>query len=230
MLFAIYGHKLYKFEDIQQDILSVFRKQDQTDAAKVKNMLNEMPEKDSETGRLQHTTGDPEIDKALEEAEKEQVVYINPIMQKLLNSERSDLQFIKTLDLNKRFTILRLKIKELNSLIVKVFFTTATVIFLLTLFLRKTTFSGIGLLFATLGFNFSRVIMFLTALIAAIVWFSLNYNFFVDIGSISLCSLLFLMISSAVSLKIYDYNNPIWNRMIYTVIWPIASGVIIHVF
>lgn len=180
MLLSIYGYKISAFKDLKQDVLSAVKRENYANTVEDKNILQTVPKSHSETEQLQHALGDPDIEKALKEMREEEVIIMNPIMQRLLEMEESDL------DVKRYFLLLLFKIKGLKGLMVKLFFITASLIPLLMLIVRKTTFSGTCLLFAKFSFSLSRIFVFIAALIAVTAWFSFKYNFYMAMGSIFL--------------------------------------------
>lgn len=110
-----------------------------------------------------------------------------------------------------------------------VFFVTAVFVLILMLITSKTAFSGYSLSFENFGFSLSNTLLFFTALIAPISWFVFKYNFYIHLNGMSFLEPVVLFFSSAVCLKIYDFNSPIWNRMTSSFLWIMGSITIIHV-
>jgi len=91
---------------------------------------------------------------------------------------------------------------------------------------RRTRFSGVGYILANLGYNVSRLILLTISLASAIAWFGLRYNFLGEMGAAFLGALFALLLLSSVSLKLYDFNTPVWNRMLSSLVWPIIPNMI----
>jgi len=45
-------------------------------------------------------------------------------------------------------------------------------------------------------------------------------------GAAFLGALFVLLLLSSVSLKLYDFNTPVWNRMLSSLVWPIIPNMI----
>lgn len=242
MVLAIYGSQASKLAGITKDVLSIKEElnavmknmnQDAAGPAVLnQDQLQELLKKQAAIRQEEEKQLDPEVRKMLSEINKENVVVLNPIMQKML--EKSDsgpasaLNQLKDLDLNLYIAKGITNLERLNQDAGKYFCLSAFIVFLLMLVTRFNNFSSIGYLFANTGFIISRILIFIAAIAAIIVHFSMKFNVLTNLGSIFIWGPLVLMTISALSLKIYDFNNPVWNRMFYSVLWPIASGVIMH--
>jgi hypothetical protein len=45
-------------------------------------------------------------------------------------------------------------------------------------------------------------------------------------GAAFLGALFLLLFLSSTSLKLYDFNTPVWNRMLSSLVWPVIPNVI----
>jgi len=103
---------------------------------------------------------------------------------------------------------------------------TGAFILLFMLTVRDTRFSGVGCTLADLGYKASRLILFTVSLAGVVAWFGLRYNFLRDMGGAFLGALFAVLLLSSVSLKLYDFNAPVWSRMFSSLVWPIIPSVI----
>ena len=249
MVLTIYGSQAGKLTGITKDMLSIskeykaimnnFNSSQEGPAVMDQNQLQELLKKQAAARQEDVKQFDPEVQRMLKEINKENMVVINPIMQKMLDSGKEKNGSMQTLasslhqlkDFEPKNYIAKgiTNLEQLNENAGKYFLLTAITVFVLMLVTRLNSFSGIGYLFANTGFIVSRIIIFLAAIIAVVAHFSLKFNALTNLDSIFLWGPLTLMTISALSLKIYDFNNPVWNRMFFSLIWPITSGIIMRI-
>ncbi len=149
------------------------------------------------------------------------VVIINPLTQKLLDLKPEDLKPKIPADLP-------IRIKKFSRRLIFPIYIFSAAIPLLMAVARKTGHSGAVSLLAKRGFGVGRFMLMAIAVTSLIVWFTLKFNLLYFAGFAFLLSLVVLVTSSAISLKLYDWNIPVWNEMFMAVIWPTASGLIIR--
>lgn len=164
---------------------------------------------------------DSEFARSLREAQAEQVLIINPLIRKLLDLNKEDMG-------TKTLRNLPGQLKCFTGRSVFPIYILSAAIFVLMVIVRKTSFSGEALMLAQLGFGAGRILLIVVAGISVMLWFTLKYNLLLDIGFAFLFSLFALLVSSAVSLKLYDWNSPVWNRMFVAVAWPVASSLVVR--
>lgn len=248
MVLTIYGSQVGKLTGITKDVLSIKKEfnavmkninsNPEGPAVMDQNQLQELLNKQAAARNEDEKQFDPEVQHMLKEINKENMVVINPIMQKMMDSgknkeEKESTAFFKLNKLIKQDPKAYIakgisNLEQLNEKAGKYFCLTAVIVFLLMLITRFNSFSTIGYLCANTGFIISRGIILLAAIIAVVAHFSLKFNVLTNLDSIFLWGPMILMIICALSLKIYDFNSPVWNRMFFSVMWPIASGVIMH--
>lgn len=248
MVLTIYGSQVGKLTGITKDVLSIKKEfnavmkninsNPEGPTVMDQNQLQELLKKQAAARQEDEKQFDPEVQRMLKEINKENVVVINPIMQKMLdrgkgqeeNESKITFKLNKLTNLEPKTYIAKgiTNMEQLNEKAGKYFCLTAVVVFLLMLITRFNSFSSIGYLCANTGFIISRIIIFMAAIIAVIAHFSLKFNVLTNLDILFLWGPLTLMAISALSLKIYDFNNPVWNRLFFSVMWPIASGVIMH--
>lgn len=249
MALTIYGPQVGKLTGITKDVLSIKKEfkaimnnlnsNQEGPAIMDQNQLQELIRKQTADREEDEKQFDPEVQRMLKQINKENVVVLNPIMQKMINMGKEEKEnapgavssFRQLKDFDPKNYIAKgiTKLKRLNENAGKYFCLLAVILFLLMIVTRFNSFSSIGYLCANTGFIISRTIIFLAAIIAVIVHFSLKFNVLTNLDNIFLWGPLTLMITSAFSLKIYDFNNPVWNRMFFSMMWPITSGVIMHI-
>lgn len=77
------------------------------------------------------------------------------------------------------------------------------------------------------GFTMGRFFVTLVSLMAAGTWLFLRHNLWQDIGFTAFILPFGTLICSCISLRVRDFNYPIWNRLIGSFVVPIISGLII---
>ncbi|MDD5492609.1 MAG: hypothetical protein PHV60_08025 [bacterium] len=232
MVLAIYGSQAGKLTGILTKNIN----QDPARPAVLdQHQLNELIKKQATAIEEEEKQLDPEVQRMLAEINKENVVVLNPIMQKMMDLGKtsepgtaSALDQIKDFEPKNYIAKGIVNLEQLNPVAGKYFCLAAFIVFLLVLLTRFNSFSIIGYVFANTGFIVSRTVIFVAAISAIAVHFSLKFNVLTNLGSLFLWGPLILMAISAMSLKIYDFNNPVWNRMFFSILWPITSGVIMH--
>ncbi|MDD5131132.1 MAG: hypothetical protein PHH44_00550 [bacterium] len=242
MVLAVFGFQTGKLTGLTKDLINI-RKEfnaalgnkdtDPTGPAVLdQEQLRALLDKQAAARQDQEKDLDPEVKQMLSAINKENIVVLNPIMNKIVDKNKpgpaATLNQLKDFDLSHYMAKGITNLGQLNRSAGKYFCLSAFIVFLLMLVTRFNSFSSIGYLFANTGFIVSRILIFVSAVTAIVVHFSLKFNILTNLGSIFIWGPLFLMTISALSLKIYDFNNPVWNRMFFSVLWPIASGVIMH--
>lgn len=215
LFFLIYGHELPQFEDVKQNIDSVFQKIELKNIKTYSEATKELMEQDS---ALISQEDSEEVFHEKPEVE----IMMNPIVEGLLEMEPNDVK--------RFFQNYIYKLEESDSLVSKYFFLAAVILFLLMLLTSKTALSRYSFFFARLGFNLSSILIFITVVITPIAWFVFKYNLFSNMNGIFFIGPMALFASSIVSLKIYDLNNPIWNRMIISFLCLTVSAGLTKVF
>lgn len=233
IIFSVFGPKLkYITENTLQDILSL--KKDIDSVSKNFEMLNKSTAELQKDVLSQYLAKenlkdiDPEVEAMRKEIAEQQTVIMNPIMQKLMDTGKKEEQE-KIFSAPREFLVNITKILEKsNDTILIILFIISIITFLLVFVTVGNELSGFGVLLAKLGFSLSRFIIFIGAVWALFVWIGLKYNVFINISGVFLWGPLSLMIFSAIALKVYDFNSPIWNRMFMATVWPIAAGLIVN--
>jgi hypothetical protein len=181
--------------------------------------------KPAEVTHPQKTVADPETREALKQIQSEQKIVVNPMLKKALETDAGDLREMGN-DLKAQTLRALIRVKALSMMLTGWCVATGAVIFFFMLAVRRTRFSGVGYILAHLGFNVSRLILFAASLAAAIAWFGLRYNFLGEMGAGFLGALFVLLLLSSASLKLYDFNMPVWNRMLSSLVWPIIPNMV----
>lgn len=207
MLSLVYSHKYPVFKGAGS-------------GSEIKETDTVMPENLLEQDYFPIAPGDSDAGDIQEQAKIK--IMMTPIAEKLTFAEVSDVK--------RWFLQLISRMKASDNLIKTYFFIAAGIILFLMFLTGKTTFSGYSLLFAKLGFGLGRILIFITALSAVIGSLVFKYNFYVHINGIFFAGPLALLVTSAAALKIYDFNAPVRNRMIFSFIFPVCSAAVIHVF
>jgi len=88
----------------------------------------------------------------------------------------------------------------------------------------------LAVLGGNLGWNISRFWLFIVSITAVALWFLTKRNFWEDAGTGMFFIPIQLLIASAFARKIMDFNFPIWNRLLGSLILPGVSGILISVF
>jgi hypothetical protein len=181
--------------------------------------------KPAEATHPQKTVADPETREALKQIQSEQKIVVNPMLKKALETDEGDLRRMGN-DLKAQTLRALIRVKALSMMLTGWCVATGAVILFFMLAVRRTRFSGVGYMLAHLGFNVSRLTLFAASLAAAIAWFGLRYNFLGEMGAGFLGALFVLLILSSASLKLYDFNMPVWNRMLSSLVWPIIPNMV----
>jgi hypothetical protein len=181
--------------------------------------------KPAEATHPQKTVADAETQEALKQIHSEQKILMNPMLKRTLETDEGDLRRMGS-DLKAQTLRTLIRVKALSMMLTGWCVATGAVILFLMLAVRRTRFSGIGYILAHLAYNVSRLILFTASLASAIAWFGLRYNFLGEMGAGFLGALFVLLLLSSVSLKLYDFNMPVWNRMLSSLVWPIIPNMI----
>ncbi len=222
LLFAVFGRNQSRPLTVRQHIQNVAVKYRSASSSGIgRGALFEeqaSPEKSPKQAPLEFD--DSDFAQNIREAQAEQVLIINPLIRKLLDLNQEDI----------RATLLKLQrqLKYFTGRLIFPIYLLSAAIPVLMVFTRKTSFSGKGLLFAQMGFDAGRLLLVVVAVVSLVLWFTLKYNLLLDIGLIFLLGLFALLVSSAISLKLYDWNSPVWNRMFVAAVWPAASSLIVR--
>jgi len=188
----------------------------------------EHPSKDvkrAEATRPQKIVAEAETQEAYRQIQSEQKVVVNPMLKKMLETDAGDLRGMGS-DLKAQALRALIRLKALSMMLTGWCLATGAVVLLFMLAARRTRFSGVGYILANLGYNVSRLILLTISLASAIAWFGLRYNFLGEMGAAFLGALFALLLLSSVSLKLYDFNTPVWNRMLSSLVWPIIPNMI----
>ncbi len=94
---------------------------------------------------------------------------------------------------------------------------------------RRELYSLIELI-GTLGYKLSRVLMLLVSVTAITACLIMRVNLWQDVGYFLLAVPILMLAVSAGLLRAYDFNYPIWNKMIVSFILPVISGIFISVY
>jgi len=173
----------------------------------------------------QKIVADAETQEAHKQIQSEQKVVVNPMVKKVLEADEGDLRGMGD-DLKAQTLHALIRVKALSTMLTAWCVATGAIILLFMLAVRETRFSGVGYILAQLGYNVSRLILFTVSLAGAIAWFGLRYNFLGEMGAAFLGALFVLLLLSSISLKLYDFNTPVWNRALSSLVWPIIPNVI----
>jgi len=181
--------------------------------------------KPPEAAHRQSTAVDAQTQETHKQIQREQKVIVNPMLERMLDADKKDAQSMGD-DLKAQTLYLLTRIKALRGTLT-VWCVAAGAIILVFMFLvRDTGISGVGLTLASLGYNGGRLIIISVSIAGAIAWFGLRYNFLGEMGAAFLGALFALLLLSSVSLKLYDFNAPVWSRMLSSLVWPIIPSVI----
>ena len=188
----------------------------------------EYPSKDVKragTSRPQKIMADAETQEAYNQIQSEQKVIVNPMLKKMLDTDEGDLRGVGN-DLKAQTFRALIRMKALSMMLTGLCLATGAIILLFMLAARRTRLSGVSYILANLGYNLSRLVVFMVSLAGALAWFGLRYNFLGEMGAAFLGALFLFLLLSSVSLKLYDFNTPVWNRMLSSLVWPIIPNVI----
>ncbi|MFH1783471.1 MAG: hypothetical protein ABH868_01030 [bacterium] len=227
-LITIAGHAMRDVLELKEEFSSskLSEKELSADPEYIEELLSKHHRKYKEAAKYE----DEDVGYLLDQIEAEQTIITNPLMEKLKNMGKdTDEKEITTVIKFWVFSIIN-KIEYSNNFIGSVFLVSAVLIFVLVFITSGGQASGVGYTFARLGFNVSRLLIFFGAFFSLIIWFSLEYNIYMGMAGIILWGPFSVLIFSAIALKVYDFNNPIWNRMFISTIWPLMAGLIIHAF
>lgn len=215
----IYTHKPSQFEAGMEELFS--------NAGRGKDLLNSiLASKESETERPDAVRPEDilEIDErgaapAIElekditpedmQKHKDIKIMMTPIAEKLLNAQPSD---IKKFLMRAIFTL-----KKFDSAATAVFFIASSVILVFMLLTFKSYLSWMSLILARVGYGLGLTMVIVASILTSAGWLIYKYNFYSQLNGIFFAGPLALVLSSSISLKIYDFNNPIWNRLIFTI-------------
>jgi len=175
--------------------------------------------------RPQKIMAEAETQEAYNQIQSEQKVIVNPMLKKMLDTDEGDLRGVGN-DLKAQTLRGLIQMKALSMMLTGLCLAAGATIFLFMLAARTTRFSGVSYILANLGYNLSRLVLFMVSLAGAIAWFGLRYNFLGEMGIAFLGALFALLLLSSVSLKLYDFNTPVWNRMLSSLVWPIIPNAI----
>ena len=234
MIFSVFGAKIkYLVDESMRDILNL--KEDFKATTDIAPEMEDMDASEMRKTVIKRYSVkdlpkdlDPEVQAMIDEIRQEQIIITNPLVEKFKDIGKSEKEQEILSDPRGYSIGIIQNFEKSNYSVGIVFFAVSAIIFLLVFITSGGEASGIGFLLAKLGFTISRILIFLGALSAVSIWMSLEYNIFMTMGSILLWGPFSVMIFSAISLKVYDFNNPVWNRMFTSTIWPIVSGLIIH--
>lgn len=223
LMFVVFGKNCFSPATIRQRIQSVVMKCQNVSRSELGSEASFPEEAPLEAAAKQVAYGrdDAEFARSLREAQAEQVLIINPLIRKLLDLNKEDLG-------TKNLLKLPGQLKCFTGRLIFPIYILSAAILLLMLITRKTSFSGEALMLAQLGFRVGRILLIVAAVISLTLRFTLKYNLLLDTGFVFLLSLFALLASSAVSLKLYDWNSPVWNRMFIAATWPAASSLIVR--
>jgi hypothetical protein len=178
------------------------------------------------TTRPQKIVAEAETQEAYARIQSEQKVAVNPMVKKMLETDEGDLRGMGK-DLKGQTLDTLIRMKGLSMTLTALCVAIGVIILLFMLAARHTCVSGVAYVLANLGYNVTRVILFTISLAGAIAWFGLRYNFLAEMGAAFLGALFLLLFLSSTSLKLYDFNTPVWNRMLSSLVWPIIPNVIV---
>ncbi len=123
-----------------------------------------------------------------------------------------------------------IKVEFYDPVVLKAYTAASVLILLSMVVLIRTNWSWVILPFAKAGLNIGGFLIFITVVAAPIFWFSLDYNIFGRMNGIFFRGPLYLFVLSTISLKVYDFNNPVYNRLITSFTSLTASASIIYIF
>lgn len=222
LFLLVYSHKLPGFEtitNITQDFVTGYKKFRALDI-RVNNNTNTVTQENYVQQDSMQIA--PDSSDILDISKPKIEIMMNPLVEKLLE--------IETNDVNQFFSRHILKLEKSDKLIMKSFFFTSGIMFLLMLLTSRTFLSWFSFFLAKLGFTLSSILIFMTVFLTPVSWFIFKYNLFNHMNGIFFIGPLALFVSSTVSLKIYDFNNPIWNRLIFSFASLTVAAIIVRVF
>jgi hypothetical protein len=123
-----------------------------------------------------------------------------------------------------------IKVEFYDPVVLKAYTAASVLILLSMVLLIRTNWSWVVLPFAKAGLNIGGFLIFITVVAAPIFWFALDYNIFGRMNGIFFRGPLYLFVLSTISLKVYDFNNPVYNRLITSFTSLTASASIIYLF
>lgn len=131
---------------------------------------------------------------------------VNPIVKNLL--EKDSLGIDESADQGMA------GLERINEHAGKYLYMAAAGIFGFMLLTCKTNLSWMGLSLARAGYGLSSLMIFAAIAAVPLGWFAGGYNCLEKLGSLLVEGPTAVLIASAASLKLYDFNQPIWNRLI----------------
>lgn len=222
--FLVYGEKIPYGDTVKSGLLGVFK-------------LESTTEKPDQPVRLQETEEVPidrlDAERVAELARKDTVIVTNPLAEKIMKSAKSwKAQTPADTEEEPAWTTalksFLYSLHELSGSAVKLSFGWALIVIPLMLGVRNNRLSGAGYCVANTGFRLSRALIFISSVIAVFAWFAFRHDFLSGMGMLFFAGLFALMASSALALKLYDYNNPVWNNLFISAVWPTASGLVVR--
>lgn len=101
-------------------------------------------------------------------------------------------------------------------------------IFVMMLMLSKTPASGFALLVVRVGDTTAKLLIMILSLVAIAIWFGFKYNCYRELDGLFLHGPVLIIVSAAISLKVYDMNNPFWNELFFWGCWQLCTvGVVV---
>ncbi len=97
-------------------------------------------------------------------------------------------------------------------------------IIILSMFFSKAGLIPLLSLLGRLGFFLCRFQMLTFSIIAVLFWFLLKRNLWLDAGFNFFMGPVIVLLGTVVSLKMYDPNYPVWNRLLGTIFLPVISS------
>jgi len=147
-----------------------------------------------------------------------------PVMDKLMKhfEKRENFTVHKLLG---RLYMGYLQFAKLNMKFGIYYFLYALFLVLLSASLSKSYAYHIVPFFSGISFSLSRLLLFGVSAGSVAFWFMAGRNIWVDAGVNVYMGPLIILGGSALAMKIFDPNYPVWNRMLFSMILPTASAV-----
>jgi hypothetical protein len=248
-LLLVYGHSMPDIGDIKGEILSVLGKTEREAPARIDlRDLSEDYDAEKTLEKLQALKGDTDsvdMDAYLKQArdmagssdmsdldeirkQTKMNLMMNPYLEKIVFMEDEDVdQYVR--EFTREIKTMLYALERRDGTVRKYFFIVSGAILLAVLLTCRSRVSGFTSVFARMGFSLGSMIIFLSALTTAVCWFALKYDLFRNANGTFFAGPVALLVLSAASLKIYDFNNPVWNRTIFSVLLLSCSAVVVHV-
>lgn len=164
-----------------------------------------LSEQQSEGRAVYYTGGREEVDP--EEGYQTKLL-MNPLMVTLIETDEEDLRIMVSSGIAKLESVDRVARTALIVL--------SVTLLILMLCTFRSGFSGPVGLMAGISFTLSNLYIFLISFVCIGAWVAFKYNSMLHLNGLTFSGPLILLLCSAGSLKIYDFNRPFWNRIYFS--------------